>query len=64
MNGYLKYSGMAFQMGVIISAFTYLGFRLDNHYKTTVPYFTAGFSLIGVGVSLYSIIKDFLKPDK
>jgi len=63
-NGYLKYSSMAFQMGVTIGLFAFAGYKLDEHFKTMVPYFTIGLSLIGVGLSLFSVIKDFIKPHK
>ena len=64
MNNYLKYSSMAFQMGVTIGIFAFGGYKLDQHFKFGGPYCTLVLSLIGVGIALYSVIKDFIKPDK
>ena len=64
MNNYLKYSSMAVQMGVTIGLFAFAGYKLDEHFHTKLPYWTIGLSLSGVGISLYSVIKDFIKPDK
>ena len=63
-NVYLKYSTMAFQMGVTIGLFAFGGYKLDEHFKTKIPYFTIGLSLIGVGISLFGVIRDFIKPEK
>ena len=59
-NAYMKYSGMAFQMGAIIIAFTYLGQWLDGKYAMETPYWTVGFSLLGVFIALYYLIKDVI----
>jgi F0F1-type ATP synthase assembly protein I len=61
---YLKYSTMAFQMGATIGIFAYAGYRLDRHYMSRIPYFTIILSLIGVSISLYSVIRDFINPQK
>jgi F0F1-type ATP synthase assembly protein I len=63
-NSYLKYSNMAFQMGAIIAIFTFAGYKLDEHFKLKTPYCTIILSLTGVGASLYSVLRDFMKPDK
>jgi F0F1-type ATP synthase assembly protein I len=62
MNSYLKYSSLAVQMGVIIGAFAYLGYWLDGHYHSAKPWYTMGLSLLGVGLALFYVFKDFLKP--
>jgi hypothetical protein len=64
MNNYLKYSTMAFQMGATIGLFAFGGYKLDQHFKFNHPYCTVVLALCGVGLSLYSVIKDFLKPSK
>ena len=63
-NVYLKYSSMAFQMAATIGLFTFGGYELDKHLQTKTPYWTIALSLIGVAVSLISVIKDFIKPGK
>ena len=55
---------MAFQMGATIGIFAFIGYELDKHFKLEKPYCTVGFSLFGVGASLYNVIKDFIKPEK
>jgi hypothetical protein len=56
-NGYLKYSGIGFQMIAIIGAFTYAGYKIDESYHHNVKWVTAIFSLTGVFISLYVIIR-------
>lgn len=55
---------MAFQMGVTIGVFTFAGYKLDQNFRSVTPYWTIALALCGVGLSLYSVIKDFLKPGK
>ena len=59
-NAYMKYSGMAFQMGVTIAIFSFIGQRLDSYFETSSPFWTAGFALFGVRVALYFLLKDVL----
>ena len=61
-NDYLKYSGIGFQMIVIIGVFTYAGYQLDLNQQTKTPIYTGLSSLLGVIISLYVIIKG-LKSD-
>lgn len=56
-QGYLKYSGMAFQMIAIIGLFTYAGYKIDEHAQHQTKWVTAILSLTGVFISLYVIIK-------
>jgi len=56
-NGYLKYSGIGSQMIVIIGAFTYAGYKIDESYHHTTKWVTAILSLTGVFISLYVIIR-------
>ena len=63
-NAYLKYSGMAFQMGAIIAVFSFIGQKVDAHYESTTSYWTAGFALVGVCFALYFLLKDVLGQDK
>lgn len=53
---FLKYSGMATQMGATIGIFIFIGFKLDAWLETKVVFVLIG-SLLGVGLSLYSFIK-------
>lgn len=64
MNKYLKYSSMAFQMAATIGIFAFIGYELDKHFKIQQSYCTIGLALLGVGISLFTVIRDFIKPEK
>ncbi|MFL5753767.1 MAG: AtpZ/AtpI family protein [Bacteroidia bacterium] len=58
----MKYSGMAFQMGAIITLGVFGGRKLDIWLGLQkVPVFTLAFSLASVAIAIYLSIKDFLK---
>jgi F0F1-type ATP synthase assembly protein I len=52
---------MAFQMGVTIAIFAYIGKYIDDQQGTVKPYWTMGFALLGVFAALYYLIKDVMK---
>lgn len=58
---YMKYSGMAIQMGVIILAGTYAGIWLDEKLQTETPWFTVGLALFSIFAALYVSLKDLFK---
>ena len=60
LNSYARYSGMAFQMLVIILISVFGGFKLDQ-YLHSKPIFTVVLSISGVIISIYFVIKDLLK---
>ncbi len=61
LNSYAKYSSIAFQMLLIILAGVYAGIKLDAWLKIKFPIFTLILSLGAVALSIYYVIKDFLK---
>lgn len=61
MNAYAKYSGLGFQMIVIIGLFTYAGMKIDESANHHVKWVTAVLSLCGVFVSLYIVIVSLKK---
>ena len=66
-NQYLKYvvfSGMAFQMGITIALFTYIGILLDEKFPNDLNIYTVIFSLIGVIGSIYIIVKQVINTSK
>lgn len=63
-ENYLKYSGMAFQLGAAVLMGTLAGKYIDKHLQLEKPYFTLLLALIGVIAGLYSILKDFIHPGK
>jgi F0F1-type ATP synthase assembly protein I len=52
---------MGFQMIAIIGLFAFIGYKIDQSQENDKPIFTALFGLLGVGISLYSVIKSILK---
>ena len=61
-KSYLKYSGMAFQMGAIIALFSLGGYYLDQS-LSTLPLFTLIGSLSSVALSLYLFIRQALNDN-
>lgn len=60
----MKYTGMAFQMAVTIFLFVFAGMKLDNHFATSQPYYTAGLSLLGVFLALFLVIRQLMSDQK
>lgn len=58
-HGWMKYSGMAFQMIGILLAFVFAGIYLDD-WLGTDPTLTVLMSLLGVAGGLYASLKDLL----
>ncbi|MGB1248250.1 MAG: AtpZ/AtpI family protein [Chitinophagales bacterium] len=58
---FLKYSGLAFQMGATIAIGIALGIFLDNKFDTG-KMFTTVCSLLFVVAGIYLGIKDLIKP--
>lgn len=63
-HNYVIFSGIAIQMGVTISIFTYIGIWIDKKISNEYSIFTVTFSLLGVIGSLYLIIKQVIKYSK
>ena len=60
LDNYIKYSSLAFQMGATIALFSWLGLRIDEWRDTQQPIYTVAFSLTGVFLSLYLVIKGLI----
>lgn len=58
---YLRYSGLAFQLIVLILAGAWLGNYLDEQMQNQQPYCTAAFSLLGVMAGMYQLYRDLTK---
>lgn len=56
-NSYMKYSGLAIQMGIIILIGVYGGMKLDEHFGTD-PILTATLALLSTFAALYFSLKD------
>lgn len=60
LKSFAKYSGIAVKMTAILLLFVWIGKKADEHYSLETPYFTLVASLLGIGVAMYSVIKDLM----
>lgn len=56
-NQLAKFSGIAFQMIVVIGVFAFAGYKVDALMNNSTRWATAGLSLLGVFIALYIVIK-------
>ncbi|MGM0611877.1 MAG: AtpZ/AtpI family protein [Bacteroidota bacterium] len=61
LYNYARYSGIAFQMMIVIVAGVWGGVELDNLLNIEFPVITIVLSLLSVGVAIYIAIKDLIK---
>lgn len=61
LQNFGRYSGMAFQMIIIILVMTWCGTKLDKVLELKTPVFTIILSLLGVFGGIYTSLKDFIK---
>ncbi len=64
LRDYARYSGMAFQMGIIILVGTLVGKKLDEYFQLQRPYLTVVFALLSIFAALYLALKDLLFTKK
>jgi F0F1-type ATP synthase assembly protein I len=64
VDQYLKYSGMAFQLAIVLVVGAFLGTRLDSYFQTTRPYFAAILVVLALFAGLYLSLKDLLFGEK
>lgn len=55
------FSGIAIQMGVTIGLGVFAGIKLDGYFPNKYSAYTIIFSLLGVFISLYAVIKQLQK---
>ncbi|MBO2008623.1 AtpZ/AtpI family protein [Hymenobacter negativus] len=60
MQAVLKYSGLAFQMLVVIGGSAWLGYWLDGRMGTG-PWLTIGLLLLGVFIAVFQVIRSLTK---
>lgn len=63
-NPYLKYSGLVFQLFVLLAIAAWLGQKLDAYMKTSDPYFTIALILLFTTGFFYSLIKELSRRDE
>ena len=61
VQDFAKYSGLAFQMIIILLIAVWGGKKLDALTGVEKPVFTIILSLLGVFAAIYTAIKDFIK---
>jgi F0F1-type ATP synthase assembly protein I len=59
VQDYMKYSGMAMQMGIIILLGVFAGQKLDEYFQTS-PFLMVAMALLSIFAALYSTLKDLL----
>ena len=60
LNHYVKFSGMAIQMGVTIALGAWGGSKLDGIVNPNSKIFTILLSLLSIGVAMYLVIRDVI----
>ena len=61
LKTYARYAGIGFQMFAVVGLFTFIGYQLDKKSEADMPLMTALFSLAGVCIALYQVIKTVTK---
>lgn len=61
LNDYARYSGMAVQMIAIILIGVWGGIKLDAYLFLQFPVFTLVLTLLSVFLSMFFVMRDFLK---
>ncbi len=61
LAGFARYSGLVFQMILIIGVATWGGSKLDSVTSFNTPVFTIILSLLGVFAGIYVAVRDFIK---
>ncbi len=63
-NNFIKYSSLAFEMGIMIFGGAFGGNWLDKHFGNKTPWFTIGLSLFAVIGSMYLVISKIINDNK
>ncbi|WP_298515465.1 AtpZ/AtpI family protein [uncultured Kordia sp.] len=64
LKSYVKFTGIAFQMAVVIGLGVYLGMWLDEKYPNKHQLFTVVCSLVFVSLSMWQVIRQLKKFNK
>ena len=64
LNKYVKFSGMAFQMGAVIGLGAWGGVQLDEKFQNESKLFTIILSLASIFIAMYLVIKDVINMQK
>lgn len=58
---YMRYTGMAFQIVIMLAIGAFIGQKLDAHFGLSKPYLTALSVIVFLFFALYLILKDLLR---
>jgi len=58
---YMQYTGMAFQIAIMLGIGAFIGQKLDGYFGLEKPLFTALFVLLFLVAALYLVLKDLLR---
>ncbi|MEN9988656.1 MAG: hypothetical protein RLZZ585_1695 [Bacteroidota bacterium] len=61
---YLRLTSASLQMAGVITAFSFLGYYLDECFQLETPWWTIILGLTGVGMGLYIIIREVTEISK
>ena len=64
LNNYVKFSGMAIQMGVTITLGALGGYKLDELVNPDSKIFTILLSLLSIGIAMFLVIRDVINMQK
>lgn len=60
-TNFAKYMGIAFQMLATIGVLSFIGFKIDQNRAGSEFIFTAIFGIVGVAISLISVVRSLNK---
>ncbi len=60
LNNYVKFSGMAFQMGATIGLGAWGGTKLDEMFNPDSQIFTIVLSLLSIGIAMFMVIRQVI----
>lgn len=63
-NQYLKYSGMAFQLFILLAIAAWIGQKLDKALHLSSPYITIVLILLFTTAFFYKLVKDLGRKDE
>ncbi len=64
LNKFIRFSTLAFEMGIIIICGTFAGVWVDDYFLFETPVFTIILSLLSIFASLYLVIKQVNNANK
>jgi uncharacterized membrane protein len=64
LNNFIKFSGIGIQMIIIICLFSFLGVWLDGVFPNDYSIYVVVFSLLGVALAMYYVIKQVINMNK